>query len=348
MARPLGTSAQTMNSAPILLIDMQTEEIVGHAYLFCYTRMAPGLVATVLADIAGALHGERIAPIDFSSRLLQRYRLLGAQGIIRMALAGFDVACWDALSLAAGMPLASYIGSQPRPIPAYNSNGLGLMLPEAAADEAEALLDHGFRAVKLRLGRPTAEADLAVVRAVRRRLPDGVALMADYNQGLTVTEAIQRGQALGRRRPVLDRGTHAPRRLRRLCTDRRRAEDAGADRRELRRRTGHGYRAGGKSVRLRHARPGTDRRRDGLATGSGTGLGGGDRDVFAHLPRGQRASARRHADLPLAGICRLGCADPRGAAAHLGRHGAGARSAGLRRVLGRGRCQTLSHHMRLS
>jgi mandelate racemase len=197
MARPLGTSAQTMNSAPILLIDVQTEEgIVGRAYLFCYTRMAPGLVATVLADIADALHGERIAPIDFSTHLLQRYRLLGAQGIIRMALAGFDVACWDALSLAAGMPLASYIGSQPRPIPAYNSNGLGLMLPEAAADEAEALLDHGFRAVKLRLGRPTAEADLAEVRAVRRRLPDSVALMADYNQGLTVTEAIQRGQAL--------------------------------------------------------------------------------------------------------------------------------------------------------
>ena len=128
MARPLGTTAQTMNSAPILLIDTQTEEgIVGRAYLFCYTRMAPGLIATVLADIADALHGERIAPVDFSSRLPQRYRLLGAQGIVRMALAGFDVACWDALSLAAGLPLASYIGSQPRPIAAYNSNGLGFM-----------------------------------------------------------------------------------------------------------------------------------------------------------------------------------------------------------------------------
>jgi mandelate racemase len=113
-----------------------------------------------------------------------------------MALAGFDVACWDALSLAAGLPLASYIGSQPRPIPAYNSNGLGFMAPEQAADEAEALLEHGFRAVKLRLGRATAEEDLAVVRAVRRRLPDTVALMADYNQGLTVTEAIRRGQGL--------------------------------------------------------------------------------------------------------------------------------------------------------
>ena len=197
MARPLGTSAQTMRTAPLLLIDVETEEgITGHAYLFCYTGMAPGLIATVLADIEDAVRGERLAPVDFSIRLWQHYRLLGAQGVVRMALAGFDVACWDALSLAAGLPLASYIGSQPRPIQAYNSNGLGLMPPEQAADEAEALLEHGFRAVKLRLGRPTAEQDLAVVRAVRRRLPDTVALMADYNQALTVTEAIQRGREL--------------------------------------------------------------------------------------------------------------------------------------------------------
>jgi mandelate racemase len=50
--------------------------------------------------------------------------------------------------------------------------------------------------VKLRLGRPTAEQDLAVVRAVRRRLPDSVALMVDYNKALTVTEALRRGQVL--------------------------------------------------------------------------------------------------------------------------------------------------------
>lgn len=49
MARALGTGAQTMGSAPILLIDMQTEEgIVGRAYLFCYMRMASGLIASVL------------------------------------------------------------------------------------------------------------------------------------------------------------------------------------------------------------------------------------------------------------------------------------------------------------
>src|SRR6266516_967836 len=87
-------------------------------------------------------------------------------------------------------------GGVPKPVPAYNSNGLGLMAPEAAADEAEALLEGGFRAIKLRLGYPSLDADLAAVRAVRRRVPGNILLMVDFNQALTVAEAIRRGLAL--------------------------------------------------------------------------------------------------------------------------------------------------------
>jgi mandelate racemase len=81
-------------------------------------------------------------------------------------------------------------------LPAYNSCGLGLMAPEAAADEAEQLIVGGFRAVKLRLGYSTLAEDLAVTRAVRRRLSESIAIMVDYNQALTVPEAQQRGRAL--------------------------------------------------------------------------------------------------------------------------------------------------------
>src|ERR1700678_1429455 len=59
MARPLGTSAQTMRTAPLLLIDLETEEgITGRAYLFCSTPKAPGPIAAVLADIQDAVRGE--------------------------------------------------------------------------------------------------------------------------------------------------------------------------------------------------------------------------------------------------------------------------------------------------
>src|SRR6201999_2101978 len=63
-------------------------------------------------------------------------------------------------------------------------------------DEAEKLLAGGVLSVKLRLGNPNLEQDLAVPRAVRKRLPDAVELPVDYNQVLTVAEAIRRGRAL--------------------------------------------------------------------------------------------------------------------------------------------------------
>jgi mandelate racemase len=150
----------------------------------------------MLGEIQRVAKGERIAPAELWAKLARRFTLIGVQGVVRMAMAGFDVACWDALAKAAGKPLVSLLGGAPRAIRAYNSNGLGLMPPEKLADEAQALLAGGFRAVKLRLGYSSPEADLAAVRAVRKRLPVGVALPVDYNQALTVEEAIRRGRAL--------------------------------------------------------------------------------------------------------------------------------------------------------
>ena len=114
-----------------------------------------------------------------------------------MAMAGFDIACWDALAIAAKLPLARLLGAEPKPIPAYNSCGLGLMDDLGAlAAEAETLLAGGFRAVKLRLGYPTVSGDIAAVRAVRKRIGDDVHLMVDYNQALALDEALVRGRAL--------------------------------------------------------------------------------------------------------------------------------------------------------
>jgi mandelate racemase len=197
MKLPLGTSAGTLRSAALLLVDLETEEgVTGRSYLFCYLRAAAPAISAMLGEVERAVKGDRIAPADLWEKLARRFKLIGVQGIVRMAMSGFDVACWDALALAAGKPLAALLGGAPRPIPAYNSNGLGLMAPGAAADEAEKLLAKGFRAVKLRLGNPTLEADLAALRAVRKRLPESVELMVDFNQALSVEEALRRGRAI--------------------------------------------------------------------------------------------------------------------------------------------------------
>jgi mandelate racemase len=113
-----------------------------------------------------------------------------------MALSALDMALWDALAIAAGRPLTTLLGGTPRPLRTYNSCGLGLMSPQAAADEAEALLEGGMQAVKLRLGYPTLAEDLEVTRAVRKRLPDRVEVLVDYNQALSRVDALERGRAL--------------------------------------------------------------------------------------------------------------------------------------------------------
>ncbi len=197
MARPLGTSADTVRNAPLLLIDIETDQgITGHAYLFCYVAAAGPAIAHLLGAALDSVRGDAVSPQAVAIKLQRRFRLIGVQGVVRMALAGLDVALWDILAKAAGLPLAAMLGASPTPIRAYNSNGLGLMAPEACADEAMELLEGGFSAVKLRLGRPTLMADLAAFRAVRKRLPDDVALMVDFNQALTLAEALERGRAL--------------------------------------------------------------------------------------------------------------------------------------------------------
>jgi mandelate racemase len=197
MKFPLGTSSSIVHSAPLLLIDLDTEEgITGRTYLFCYRPSVPRAIDVVLRDAVSVIKGEPVAPLDIGAKLARRFALVGVASMVRMALSGLDAALWDALAVAAGLPLATFLGAKPKPIPAYNSSGLGLMSPEAAADEAEKLLAGGFLSVKLRLGHPNLEQDLAVTRAVRKRLPDAIELPVDYNQALTVAEAIRRGRAL--------------------------------------------------------------------------------------------------------------------------------------------------------
>jgi mandelate racemase len=197
MTYVLGTSQQALREAPLLLVDVETEEgVTGRAYQFCYVPAAAPAIAFMLEEVLRTVKGERADPVTLWEKLAQRFKLMGVQGVVRMALAVFDAACWDAAAQAAAMPLASLLGGAPRPVPAYNSCGLGLMAPAAVADEAEKLLAGGFRAMKLRLGYPTLEADLAAVRAVRLRIPGDIKLMVDYNQALTVEEAIRRGRAL--------------------------------------------------------------------------------------------------------------------------------------------------------
>ena len=167
--------------------------------------------------------------------------------VVLFAMSGIDMAAWDALGQAHGEPLVRLLGGAPRPVRAYNSKGLGIMPLKALVREAIELVSEGFGAVKLRLGRPEARDDIEALRAVKKALGTKVTLMVDFNQGLTVSEALRRGRMIDEEGGVLlDRGAGAGGRFRRQRAPRARAGDADPDRREL-----HGPGADGAGARAR-------------------------------------------------------------------------------------------------
>lgn len=196
--RPLATRIGAFTKVPYLLIDVLTEEgVTGHSYLFGYRPNGARLQATVLEEIEAMVKGRPCTPATLYDELVQGLNLYGPQGIALQAISGFDMAAWDACARAAGLPLAALLGGTPGPVRAYNSNGLGLMEPDAVAAQAVELLEGGFRAMKIRFGRDHVDGDLAAFEAVRAAIPEDCLLMSDFNQGLSRREAL-------RRLPMLD------------------------------------------------------------------------------------------------------------------------------------------------
>ena len=196
--RPLATKVGYFSEWPLILVDLHTEEgITGRGYLAPYIKQSVAYIVPALRDLAELMKGQEVAPVQTHQKTRASLGLVGYQGVSTIAVAGFDMACWDALAKAAGLPLVTLLGGTIEPVRAYNSNGLGLVPPEKVAEEALELIEEGdFKALKVRVGRDTLAEDVEAVRNVRGAVGDEVVLVCDFNQGLSLGEALQRCRAL--------------------------------------------------------------------------------------------------------------------------------------------------------
>jgi mandelate racemase len=88
----------------------------------------------VLHDLGEMLKGRRLASIEFYEAARKSLHFFGYEGMAMIAVAGVDMAAWDALARAAGVPLCVLLGGSIGAVPAYNSNGLWLRSPEEVAN----------------------------------------------------------------------------------------------------------------------------------------------------------------------------------------------------------------------
>ena len=191
IARPVHTASGSIEAAPLVLIDVVTEQgITGSAYLFGYSNHTLKPLLALLDALRPELLGLPVVPFARMQQMEKRFRLLGLHGLLGMLVSTLDMAYWDALGKAANRPVVELLGGEIKPLKAYDSYGM------VDAQRDEAALRHsvaqGFAGIKIKIGYPDAKQDVASVRAVRELIGPDVALMVDFNQSLQPTEAIRR------------------------------------------------------------------------------------------------------------------------------------------------------------
>ncbi len=198
LKRPVVSRVGHFDKWPLVLIDLHTNEgIVGRSYLEPYLEHAVRYIVPAIHDLAAARKGTRIRPLEDFQSARRALNLVGYEGISMIAIAGLDMAAWDALAKAADLPLAELLGGSIGEVPAYNSNGLWLTAVAGLGREAaELVAEGGFQGLKLRLGRERLEDDRQAIRVVREAVGADVKLMVDFNQGLTLGDALHRCHAL--------------------------------------------------------------------------------------------------------------------------------------------------------
>ncbi|MBT6529573.1 MAG: mandelate racemase, partial [Betaproteobacteria bacterium] len=196
---PPRPASGAIDKAALVLIDIETDQgITGCTYLFTFAESMLKPTVDCFNAVCELIVGEQVSPLDLEQKLRKHFTLYDTHGILGQVIAGIDMAAWDIVAKSLQVPLATALGGTPTKIKAYNSCGLWTNeTAETLPSIAHELLNDGdYQAVKMRIGRPDFNLDLAAIRAVKMEIGDDIKLMADFNQSLSINEAIERCQIL--------------------------------------------------------------------------------------------------------------------------------------------------------
>ena len=164
-----------------------------------YTTGAGGAAAHALIDqgLRPVLLGADPGLIEaLWHKMWWRLHYGGRGGSVSLAVSACDIALWDLKARRLGTPLWRLLGGYDPAVPCY-AGGIDLDFPlDALLRQTDDNLAKGFRAIKMKVGRPRLSEDVARVRAMRAHLGADFPLMADANMRWTVDEAIRAARAL--------------------------------------------------------------------------------------------------------------------------------------------------------
>ena len=194
----------TIRSFELVTVRVRDDEgAEGTGYTYTVGAGGAAVHALVARDLAPVLVGrdaERIEGLWQTMWWALHYG--GRGGAQSLAMSAVDIALWDLRARRQRAPLWQVLGGFEPRVPCY-AGGIDLDFPlDALLRQTDENLARGFRAIKMKVGRPSLADDVARVRAMRTHLGPEFPLMVDANMRWSVDEAIRAARALADSAPV--------------------------------------------------------------------------------------------------------------------------------------------------
>lgn len=196
LEQPIADATHTLTEISFIVLRITTSGgVVGESYLLSF-QYSPLAIAGALKDAAHLIIGEEVFnTVKVFATLDNANEYFGQEGINRWAQAAVNIAMWDAWCKTLGQPIWKVLGASAKKIPGYGSGGWISYTIEELIHEVKNYAARGFKAVKIKVGKPDWKEDLERLRLVRETVGDGINIMMDANQGMNVSNALALAKA---------------------------------------------------------------------------------------------------------------------------------------------------------
>lgn len=184
-----------------VLVRIETNTgVVGWGEAAAFGNVAGAVAELIHTNLAPIVIGQKVAPADVRTVLINRTAHFGQGGAVTMAISGLEIALWDALAREAGLPLCELLGGVPQQIKLYATTGY-YAGGESSKEQDLALLKRDLtlfnqaaqklRGIKIKIGRYGVGDDVARVRAAREAIGEKPILIADANNASSFKQALE-------------------------------------------------------------------------------------------------------------------------------------------------------------
>ncbi|MBM7048507.1 MULTISPECIES: mandelate racemase/muconate lactonizing enzyme family protein [Rhizobium] len=195
LPKPTVTSWGTYRQVSMVLVEVRTDAgIVGIGEVLA--RFSPRAYSELIeTSLKPRLIGQDARNIGALWQSMRRSLSGRAGGMLIEAIAGIDIALWDIMGKAAGMPIAKLLGGIGRETIDVYAAAVNWVDDAEADRELERYIGEGFPRIKVKMANPVKEACRRIER-LRKRAGDDIELCVDANWAYDLDQAVEVGRAL--------------------------------------------------------------------------------------------------------------------------------------------------------